>query len=58
MPPSPASARTARAADAVVVLKNPKLEGDRLTFDVDVLEGDLAGADGAASVSSTSSAGR
>ena len=37
-------------ADAVVVLKSPKLEGDRLTFDVDVLEGDLAGADGAASV--------
>jgi hypothetical protein len=24
------------------VLKTPKLEGDRLTFDVDVLEGDLA----------------
>jgi hypothetical protein len=36
--------------DAVVVLKSPKLEGDRLTFDVDVLEGDLNGADGAASV--------
>lgn len=36
--------------DVVVVLKNPKLEGDRLTFDVDVLEGDLKGADGAASV--------
>ncbi len=36
--------------DAVVVLKNPKLEGDRLTFDVDVLEGDLNGADGAASL--------
>jgi hypothetical protein len=36
--------------DAVVVLKSPKLEGDRLTFDVDVLEGNLAGADGAASV--------
>ena len=36
--------------DAVVVLKNPKLEGDRLTFDVDVLEGELAGADGAASL--------
>jgi hypothetical protein len=32
--------------DAVVVLKTPKLEGDKLTFDVDVLEGDLAGADG------------
>jgi hypothetical protein len=36
--------------DVVVVLKNPKLDGDRLTFDVDVLEGDLKGADGAASV--------
>ena len=39
-----------RVKDAVVVLKNPKLEGDRLTFDVDVLEGDLAGADGPASL--------
>jgi hypothetical protein len=36
--------------DAVVVLKNAKLDGDRLTFDVSVLEGDLAGADGPASV--------
>ncbi len=36
--------------DAVVVLKAPKLEGDRLTFDVDVLEGSLASADGPASV--------
>jgi hypothetical protein len=36
--------------DAVVVLKSPKLDGDRLTFDVQVLEGDLAGADGPASV--------
>jgi len=36
--------------DAVVVLKTPKLEGDRLTFDVDVLEGDLTGADGAAAI--------
>jgi hypothetical protein len=36
--------------DAVVVLMSPKLEGDRLTFDVQVLEGDLAGADGPASV--------
>jgi hypothetical protein len=36
--------------DAVVVLKSPKLEGDKLSFDVDVLEGDLAGADGPASV--------
>ena len=36
--------------DAVVVLKNPKLDGDNLVFDVDVLEGDIKGADGAASV--------
>ena len=36
--------------DAVVVLKNPKLEGDKLTFNVQTLEGDLAGADGAAAV--------
>src|SRR5215813_9184679 len=36
--------------DAVVVLKSPKLDGDKLTFDVDVLEGDLTGADGAAAV--------
>jgi hypothetical protein len=36
--------------DAVIVLKTPKLEGDKLTFDVDVLEGDIAGGDGPASV--------
>lgn len=36
--------------DAVVVLKTAKLEGDRMTFDVDVLEGDLTGAEGAAAV--------
>ncbi|WP_248313062.1 hypothetical protein [Bosea sp. F3-2] len=36
--------------DAVVVLKSPKLEGGNLTFDVDVLEGSLTGADGPASV--------
>ena len=36
--------------DAVVVLKNPKLEGDKLTFNVQTLEGDLAGADGPAAV--------
>jgi len=36
--------------DAVVVLKSPKLEGDTLTFDVDVLEGSLTGGDGPASV--------
>ncbi|CAN5898441.1 hypothetical protein BH11PSE3_BH11PSE3_00750 [soil metagenome] len=40
----------AAVVDAVVVLKSPKLEGDKLTFDVDVLEGDLVGGDGAASV--------
>ncbi|UQR62369.1 hypothetical protein LRP30_37365 [Bradyrhizobium sp. C-145] len=36
--------------DAVVVLKNPKLEGDKLTFNVQNLEGDLAGADGGAAL--------
>jgi hypothetical protein len=36
--------------DAVVVLKSPKLEGDKLTFNVQVLEGDLNGGDGPASV--------
>ena len=36
--------------DAVVELRDPHLEGDRLTFNVRVLEGDLAGADGPASV--------
>jgi hypothetical protein len=36
--------------DAVVVLKNPKLEGDKLTFNVQTLEGDLANGDGAAAV--------
>ena len=36
--------------DAVVVLMSPKLEGEKLTFDVQVLEGDLTGADGPASV--------
>ena len=37
-------------SDAVVVLKAPKLTGDQLVFDVDVLEGDLKGADGAAAI--------
>jgi hypothetical protein len=37
-------------ADAVVVLKAPKLEGERLTFDVTVLEGDLGQADGPATL--------
>jgi hypothetical protein len=36
--------------DAVVVLRQPALQGDRLTFTVQVLEGDLAGANGPASV--------
>lgn len=36
--------------DAVVVLKSPKLDGDNLTFDVTVLEGDLAGAKGSAAL--------
>jgi len=36
--------------DAVVVLKSPKLDGDELTFDVQVLEGNLDGADGPAAV--------
>ena len=36
--------------DAVVVLKSPNLEGERLIFDVEVLEGDLNGADGSAAV--------
>lgn len=36
--------------DAVMVLKSPKLEGDKLTFDVEVLEGNLAGGDGSVSV--------
>jgi len=36
--------------DAVVVLKEPKLSGDTLTFNVDVLEGTLAKADGPASI--------
>jgi hypothetical protein len=39
-----------KISDAVVVLKTAKLEGDHLTFDVDVLEGDLTGADGPAAV--------
>jgi len=36
--------------DAVVVLKAPKLEGDNLTFEVSVLEGNLAKATGPASL--------
>jgi hypothetical protein len=40
----------ATAHDVVVELRSPHLEGDKLTFDVRVLEGDLAGADGPAAV--------
>jgi hypothetical protein len=36
--------------DAVVTLKTAKLEDDKLTFDVDVLEGELTGTDGAAAL--------
>jgi hypothetical protein len=39
-----------KVRDAVVVLKTARLDSDRLTFDVDVLEGDLAGGDGPASL--------
>lgn len=39
-----------KVSDAVVVLKSPKLDGDKLTFDVQVLSGDLANADGPAAV--------
>ena len=40
----------ASVADVVVVLKQAKLDGDKLTFDVHVLEGSLGKADGPASV--------
>ena len=40
----------AKVSDAVVVLKSPKLDGEKLTFAVDVLEGNLDGADGPASI--------
>jgi hypothetical protein len=36
--------------DAVVTLKTAKLEGDKLTFDVDLLEGDLNSGDGPAAL--------
>lgn len=36
--------------DAVVTLKAPKLDGETLTFDVDVLEGSIDGGDGPASI--------
>jgi len=37
-------------SNTVVELKDPHLDGDRLTFNVRVLEGNLAGADGPAAV--------
>jgi hypothetical protein len=40
----------ATVKDAVVVLKAPKLEGDNLTFEVSLLEGDLTDAKGAAAL--------
>jgi hypothetical protein len=40
----------ASVKDAVVVLKTPKLEGDTLTFTVQLLEGDITGAEGPASL--------
>jgi hypothetical protein len=39
-----------KVKDAVVELTSPKMEGQDLTFNVKVLEGDLSGADGPASV--------
>jgi hypothetical protein len=36
--------------DAVVTLTNPRMQGADLLFDVDVLEGDIAGATGPAAV--------
>lgn len=41
---------TDQVYDAVVVLKSPKMDGANLVFDVDVLEGDITGAKGAAAV--------
>jgi hypothetical protein len=43
-------ANPGEVADAVVVLKAPKLDGSTLTFDVSVLEGSLAGASGPVAV--------
>jgi hypothetical protein len=39
-----------KVTDAVVMLRNPKLAGQRLIFDVAVLEGSLGDADGPASI--------
>lgn len=41
---------TDQVYDAVVVLKSPTMDGNNLVFDVDVLEGDITGAKGAAAV--------
>ncbi|MCW5736348.1 MAG: hypothetical protein KIS73_19630 [Enhydrobacter sp.] len=41
---------TASVADIVVVLKAPRLEGNKLSFDVAVIEGDLGQADGPATI--------
>jgi hypothetical protein len=43
-------AKPGDVADAVVILKSPKLDGTTLTFDVTVLEGGLSGASGAAAL--------
>ena len=40
----------AGVADAVVTISNPKLDGDKLTFDAKVLEGDLKGLKGPAAL--------
>jgi hypothetical protein len=37
-------------SDTVVDVRDPHLDGDKLTFDLRMPEGDLAGADGPASV--------
>jgi hypothetical protein len=39
-----------KVSDAVIVLKSPKLEGERLTFDISLLEGDISEADGPATL--------
>ncbi|HTE82376.1 MAG TPA: hypothetical protein VK634_16955, partial [Reyranella sp.] len=44
------SKANASVADIVVMLKAPRLDGDKLTFDVAVIEGDLGQADGPATV--------
>lgn len=41
---------TDQVYDAVVTLKSPRMDGNNLVFDVDVLEGSLTGASGAAAV--------